>query len=735
MARFSGEKIRQRVLLFLSIPVVCVGLWAARESGQHTDLRMRRELAREARSIAAMIPLDEIRALSFSAEDAVRPEFQRLCSQLRAYAEATGLRSVYTMALRDGKLVFGPESLSPDDPYASPPGTVYEDPSEQDFEIFKTGKAIIQGPASDEDGSFITASIPVTDPRTGKVRITVGLDIETSVWRAEIRKAQWMSFLTTLAPLAVLLAGYLILKRRQWLAPEEHKHLRHTEAATCAGIMLVLTLAAALLAHKAERESREETFYELALTKADIYIDAVKDLHSSLNMLVRFFESCETVTRDEFSSYCKPLVENNPIQVCIWVPAISAADAPDFITQVRAKEQPGFSIWQLDEKKLPVPAQGDLFYPVLYVEPQAGHETALGYNTYSEPLRRTAIAETLQTGLATATDPITLIALPDNPPGWFIFKPAAIKQQNGVVGFAVRPEMLITGLDRNSFKETSELSITLFQLSVGAPPLQLACSMKPSHQDCWNLLQAGVHLRVPVFAYGKAYSLVITPEANWLKANPLRQGRMALIIGLALTVLLTTLIGILASRPAVLGKLVNQRTAELQENQARLRTLVETIPDLIWLKDTSGVYLSCNTAFERLYGAKEAEITGKTDYDFVDQEQADFSRIHDRKAMAQDRPTINEEWRTFADGGYRGFFETIKTPLRDADGNLIGVLGIARDITARKNAEQQINAQLEELTRWHQATMGRETRVIELKKEVNALLHRIGEPPKYQETV
>ena len=110
----------------------------------------------------------------------------------------------------------------------------------------------------------------------------------------------------------------------------------------------------------------------------------------------------------------------------------------------------------------------------------------------------------------------------------------------------------------------------------------------------------------------------------------------------------------------------------LRQSEARHRTLVNTIPDLIWLKDLEGVYLSCNPTFERFFGAPESEIVGKTDYDFKEKALADFFREHDRKAMAANGPSINEEALTFADGGYNGVFETIKTPMRDADGNLIG---------------------------------------------------------------
>lgn len=136
----------------------------------------------------------------------------------------------------------------------------------------------------------------------------------------------------------------------------------------------------------------------------------------------------------------------------------------------------------------------------------------------------------------------------------------------------------------------------------------------------------------------------------------------------------------------------------LAENEARLRTLVHTIPDLIWLKDRDGVYLFCNPIFERLYGASEAEIIGKTDYDFVDRELADFFREHDLQAIAAGKPSSNEEWLTFAADGYRGLFDTIKTPMRDSEGALIGVLGIARDITAHKRAQEALRDREQELS-------------------------------------
>ncbi len=122
-----------------------------------------------------------------------------------------------------------------------------------------------------------------------------------------------------------------------------------------------------------------------------------------------------------------------------------------------------------------------------------------------------------------------------------------------------------------------------------------------------------------------------------------------------------------------------------------LRQLTDALPALVWLKDTAGVYLACNPQFERYFGATEAQIVGKTDHDFVVPEVAEAFLANDRAALAANGPRVNEETLTFKVGGYRGLFETTKVPMRDAQGRVLGVLGIAHDITERRHAEEQLH--------------------------------------------
>ncbi len=129
---------------------------------------------------------------------------------------------------------------------------------------------------------------------------------------------------------------------------------------------------------------------------------------------------------------------------------------------------------------------------------------------------------------------------------------------------------------------------------------------------------------------------------------------------------------------------------KLVESESRLQTLMRAIPDLVWLKDPEGVYLSCNQRFEMFTGVSEKDLIGKTDYDLVDKELADFFRAHDRLAIEKGEPSVNEEWLTFASDGHRELVETTKTPIFDFNNRLIGVLGIAHDITVRKATEEEL---------------------------------------------
>jgi PAS domain S-box-containing protein len=134
------------------------------------------------------------------------------------------------------------------------------------------------------------------------------------------------------------------------------------------------------------------------------------------------------------------------------------------------------------------------------------------------------------------------------------------------------------------------------------------------------------------------------------------------------------------------------RTAQeaLASDRAILRTLINTLPDLVWLKDPKGVYLACNHRFEQFFGAQEQIIVGKTDFDFVSKDLADYFLAHDRMSMESNGPSMNEEDVTFASDSHHELLHTTKVPMRDSAGTLIGVLGVSHDITEVRRQETEL---------------------------------------------
>jgi len=129
-----------------------------------------------------------------------------------------------------------------------------------------------------------------------------------------------------------------------------------------------------------------------------------------------------------------------------------------------------------------------------------------------------------------------------------------------------------------------------------------------------------------------------------------------------------------------------------------IASLIDSIPDLIFVKDTGGYYLSCNPPFAEFVGKSKDEIIGKTDEDLFARDLAEFFRYHDQQTLESRRSRQNEEWVTYPDGR-KVLLDTIKTPYLGQDGKLIGIIGISRDITERKQTEEALEKRVIALTR------------------------------------
>jgi len=176
-----------------------------------------------------------------------------------------------------------------------------------------------------------------------------------------------------------------------------------------------------------------------------------------------------------------------------------------------------------------------------------------------------------------------------------------------------------------------------------------------------------------------------------------------------------------------------RRKAEeaLQAGENKYRTLLENLPQKIFLKDSESVYISCNENYAKDLKVKASEIAGKTDYDFFPKELAEKYRADDRRIMKSGKmEDINEK---YIQDGKEVIIHTVKTPVKDEQGNVTGILGIFWDITAHRRAQRKLldyQKRLRDLASEMSLTEERERRriAIELHDQVtqNLILFKIN---------
>jgi PAS domain S-box-containing protein len=133
----------------------------------------------------------------------------------------------------------------------------------------------------------------------------------------------------------------------------------------------------------------------------------------------------------------------------------------------------------------------------------------------------------------------------------------------------------------------------------------------------------------------------------------------------------------------------------LQRTLIRQNAILDNIPDMAWLKDKEGKFLAVNGPFAKACGIAREELIGKTDFDFWPKELAQRYRDDDEQVMMTRKRKSIEETLVHAEGR-DVWIETIKSPIYDEDGEVMGTTGIARDITERKHMAEDLMRRLGE---------------------------------------
>jgi signal transduction histidine kinase len=188
--------------------------------GKQTSERIRDELRERSQTMAAALDTDEIIQLQGKASDADLPAYEALKERLAAIKHANpDTRSIYLMGRQDDRVFFFVDSETTDSPDYSPAATWYDDATEANIAMFDNGKPVVEGPASDSYGTFISGLAPIFRPNSNEVVAVVGLDVAaTTYWRDILLQAA-IPLLTGLSIILIIVVFESVRRRnRQLLA-------------------------------------------------------------------------------------------------------------------------------------------------------------------------------------------------------------------------------------------------------------------------------------------------------------------------------------------------------------------------------------------------------------------------------------------------------------------------------------------------------------------------------------
>ncbi len=713
----------RRLLVPLALTILLVGgWWASNWRGETADREMRDAILGQASAVARTINPERVRALSFTEEDKTNPAFRRLRNQLILAGYAMRQSCIYSMAIRNNSLVFGPDNLDKDDPRASRPGTVYQEPTEQDWVALRTGEPCTHGPSRDEYGVFVSAFAPLRDPVSNEVLMTVGVDVAAEDWDLQLSRQRLAPILFTLVLVVLVMIGGGILEWREQAA-SSRGWLRYAEVMLTAACGLVLTVAAALAAHDQETRARRLMFSQVANANTASFGEVLRDLRDfQLAGLARFLECSEEVTRDEFHRYAGDLATSAATRAFEWIPRVPAADKGRIEASARREGLDGFTVFEVDDRGVKSHAAGrHEFYPVFYAEPQTGNEGAVGFDLGCERARRVALEEAASTRLPVATDPVALVQESGTRKGVLFFQAVFPIQeprvgQDGDVfitsprGFVLAVLELQTAIDHalTHLDQTNPVvRVVVSQINRDREPERLACwppqeEPHAASAKCENWGESGLSRVFPLFICGKTYAITVLPGTAFLAAHAPRAGRLAVLVGLVLVAVTSGVVAFVSRRQAVLEEEVLRRSAELRElqrakealrhSEEKHRALYESSADaILTMGPPDWVFTAANPAAVRLLGAKdESELLrfGLADVSPVHQGDGEFSCVKAVKMIeaAMEAGSHFFEWKHKRFDG-TGFAATILLTRVNIEGRLL-LQATIRDVSTLKQAEE-----------------------------------------------
>ncbi len=450
-------------------------------------------------------------------------------------------------------------------------------------------------------------------------------------------------------------------------------------------------------------------------------LDQAVELAAVTNAL---FQSVSAVSREQFHDFTRPLLARNPfIKSISFHRRIDHAERAGFETELAlAHPGAGAGIVEMRDGRLQTALRHAAYTPVTYMEPYAGNEVALGFDSSRSKPFEAALARAIDNGRPAATGLLALSTGPLPQRGFLLVMPVYRRGADLATPAARRAALV-------GSSAVSMRAAELVELILSSPPvddglrLRVAAAASdgrletvfpgaamPAPEHAWPVMAAPRQLVRQLDVGGQTWRIDIAARARPIVSEHL--GALLVAVGgTMLTLLLTVLMQSLAQRSRRVEMLVDERTVDLklsnqrliddvndrqhtekalQESEQRFRQLVSMSSDWYWEQDAHCRFTAITGGFSEKAGVKAGRLLGRTHWESAhDQLASDSGRAHLAQVAARQGYTGFEYAMPGEDGDMR-WFSVNGEPLFDDAGRFAGYRGTGTDITARKRAEQAI---------------------------------------------
>ncbi|MBU0677018.1 MAG: CHASE domain-containing protein, partial [Verrucomicrobia bacterium] len=476
----------------------------------------------------------------------------------------------------------------------------------------------------------------------------------------------------------------------------------------CCGLVLSVS-ACAYLRHRESQKAQSEFSHAAEHRVALLGLQIATNLNE-LESLAAFFAGSQKVERTEFRAFVEPFLSHGPPVRCLeWIPRVPHSLRMEYEEAVR---QEGFPEFQMTERKKSgrrvKATRREEYFPVHYVEPYEGNESALGYDLSSNATRLQALHKARDTGAPVATAGITLVQETGDQIGFLVAVPVYRKnastdyvedRRRNLEGFALGVFRVGDLVDRTlSYVDPEGIDIHIFDnlCLAGQRLLHFHSSRtrsslaKPMTEEA--ALRTGLHAALTLDLVGREWLVICTPTRDRSVAGKTWQPWVILTCGLVLTGLLAGYIRNSSARTtnvaaanARLRKEVDDRR-RTEEKLSRIQMAVDDATDAILIVDNGGKVSYTNVAFADMF-AHTLDTINQDGWESIYVDSTITKEIM-HAIMCMDNWTGEIEM--VSRRGSRFMAAVRATPISGVSASSIGIMLFIDDISARREAEIQL---------------------------------------------